>query len=227
MTLSDVSIHRPVLTWMMTLALIVFGVLGYQRLGMDQFPDMDLPVLSVIATLEGADPEGMEEDVTDVLEEQLNTIAGVRSITSTTFSGTTQIRVEFELGTDLDIVAQKVRDKIDSVRRELPPEMDPPVVSDFDANDQPILWIPFHSTLPIDRRERVRRAARWRRSSRRSRAWPAWPCSAARTARSGSGCAATTCARAGSPRATCSRRCTASTSRRRPASSRAGRSTTA
>ena len=158
MTLSDLSIERPVLTWMMTLALIVFGVLGYQRLGMDQFPQMDLPVLSVIATLEGADPEGMEEDVTDVLEEQLNTVAGVRSIKSTTFPGTTQIRVEFELGTDLDAVAQKVRDKIDAVRRDLPPEMEAPVVSDRDFNDHPILWIPFRSALPaVEASEYVRR----------------------------------------------------------------------
>jgi HAE1 family hydrophobic/amphiphilic exporter-1 len=147
-TLSDLSIQRPVLTWMMTLALVVFGVLGYERLGMDQFPKMDLPVLSVIATLQGADPEGMEEDVTDVLEEQLNTVAGVRSIQSTTFSGASQIRVEFELGTDLDVAAQKVRDKIAAVRNDLPKEMDPPVVSDFDFNEQPILWIPFHTTLP-------------------------------------------------------------------------------
>ncbi|TMA31708.1 MAG: hypothetical protein E6J87_14955 [Deltaproteobacteria bacterium] len=147
-TLSDVSIRRPVLTWMMTLALIVFGVLGYERLGMDQFPSMDLPVLSVIATLEGADPEGMEEDVTDVLEEQLNTVAGVRSIESTTTSGATRIRVEFELGTDLDVAAQKVRDKIASVRRDLPKEMDPPVVSNHDFNEEPILWIPFNTTLP-------------------------------------------------------------------------------
>jgi multidrug efflux pump len=157
-TLSDLSIERPVLTWMMTLALIVFGVLGYERLGMDQFPSMDLPVLSVIATLEGADPEGMEEDVTDVLEEQLNTVAGVRGIQSTTFTGATQIRVEFELGTDLDVAIQKVRDKIESVRRDLPKEMDPPVVSDFDFNDQPILWIPFHTTLsPVEASEYVRR----------------------------------------------------------------------
>ncbi|HKA13983.1 MAG TPA: efflux RND transporter permease subunit [Myxococcota bacterium] len=148
MTLSDVSIRRPVLTWMMMLALTVFGVLGYERLGMDQFPSMDLPVLSVVATLEGADPEGMEEDVTDVLEEQLNTVAGVRSVQSTTFSGATQIRVEFELGTDLDVAAQKVRDKIASVRRDLPKEMDPPTVTNHDFNDEPILWIPFNSTLP-------------------------------------------------------------------------------
>ncbi len=87
MTLSDVSIQRPVLTWMMILALIVFGVLGFQRLGVDQFPNMDFPVLSVTAVLEGASPEGIEEDVTDVLEEHLNTIAGVRSIESTSYRG--------------------------------------------------------------------------------------------------------------------------------------------
>jgi multidrug efflux pump subunit AcrB len=165
-TLSDLSIDRPVLTWMMILALIVFGVLGYNRLGMDQFPKMDLPVLSVIATLEGADPEGMEEDVTDVLEEQLGTIAGVRSITSTTFPGAAQIAVEFQLGTDLDIVAQKVRDKIDSVRRELPPEMDPPTVMDFDFNDQPILWIPFRSELSPGRRQSTGEGTQSSRHSR-------------------------------------------------------------
>jgi len=157
-TLSDVSIQRPILTWMMTLALVVFGVLGYSRLGMDQFPNLELPVLSVIATLEGASPEGMEEDVTDVLEEQLGTIAGVGEIRSTTFPGATQIAVEFELGTDLDVAAQKVRDEIDSIRRELPVGMDPPTVSDFDFNDQPILWIPFRSELPpVEASEYIRR----------------------------------------------------------------------
>ena len=83
MSLSDLSIDRPILTWMMVLALIVFGVLGYNRLGVDQFPDMEFPVLTVNATLEGATPEGIEEDVTDVLEEQLSTVAGVRNIQST------------------------------------------------------------------------------------------------------------------------------------------------
>ncbi|HUV11460.1 MAG TPA: efflux RND transporter permease subunit, partial [Acidimicrobiia bacterium] len=158
MTLSDLSIERPILTWMMILAIVVFGVLGYNRLGMDQFPRMDLPVLSVIATLDGASPEGMEEDVTDVLEEQLGTIAGVRKVRSTTFPGTTQIAVEFGLGTDLDIAAQKVRDEISQVRRMLPSDLDPPTVSDFDFNDQPILWIPFKTDLAaVDASEYVRR----------------------------------------------------------------------
>jgi HAE1 family hydrophobic/amphiphilic exporter-1 len=143
MTLSDVSIRRPILTWMMTLGLITFGVLGYNRLGVDQFPDMEFPVLGVLASLEGASPEGMEEDVTDVLEEYLNTIAGVRSIRSTSYQGAARIRVEFELGVDLDIAAQDVRDKVAQARRELPRDLDNPVVGNFDPNDQPVLWIPI------------------------------------------------------------------------------------
>jgi len=126
----------------------VFGVLGYQRLGMDQFPTMEFPMLMVTAELPGASPEGMEEDVTDVLEEQLNTIAGVRKIRSQTFPGATQITVEFGLGTNLDIAAQEVRDKVSRVRRLLPDGMEIPTVGNFNPNDQPILWIPFKSTLP-------------------------------------------------------------------------------
>ena len=146
MTLSDLSIKRPILTWMMTLALIVFGVLGYERLAIDRFPDMEYPVLTVTAELEGASPEGMEEDVTDVIEEQLNSLAGVRSLRSTSYQGVAEIVVEFELGTDLDIAAQEVRDKVARVRRLLPSDIDPPVVDDHDPNDYAILWIPFKST---------------------------------------------------------------------------------
>jgi HAE1 family hydrophobic/amphiphilic exporter-1 len=157
-TLSELSIRRPIFTWMITLALIVFGLLGYARLGIDQFPTMEFPVLTVTAELEGADPEGMEEDVTDVLEEQLNTIAGVRSIESTSFHGTSIVSVEFVLGTDLDIVAQEVRDKVAGARRFLPPEVDPPVVGYFNPNDQPILWLPFETQrTPVDASEYIRR----------------------------------------------------------------------
>ncbi len=158
MTLSDLSIQRPIFTWMIMLALIVFGVLGYNRLGIDQFPTMEFPVLTVTAELEGASPEGMEEDVTDVLEEQLNTIAGVRSIKSTSFHGTSIVTVEFVLGTDLDIVAQEVRDKVAGARRFLPSEVDPPVVGHFNPNDQPILWLPFQTErTPVDTSEYIRR----------------------------------------------------------------------
>jgi HAE1 family hydrophobic/amphiphilic exporter-1 len=157
-TLSDVSIRRPILTWMMTLALIVFGVLGFQRLGVDQFPNMEFPVLMVASVLPGASPEGIEEDVTDVLEERLNTIAGVRTITSTSYQGVSQIRVEFVLGTNLDVAAQEVRDKVALARVELPPTLEPPVVGTFDPNDTPVLWIPIKSNRTVvETSEAVRR----------------------------------------------------------------------
>ena len=98
----DLFIRRPIMTLMLTLALIVFGVLGYQRLGVDQFPKMDFPVVTVSAHLEGASPEVIEQDVTDVLEEHLNTIAGVRELSSKSYQGASVIRVEFVLGRDID-----------------------------------------------------------------------------------------------------------------------------
>jgi HAE1 family hydrophobic/amphiphilic exporter-1 len=157
-TLSDVSIRRPILTWMMVLALLVFGVLGFVRLGVDQFPNLEFPVLTVQAVLHGATPEGMEEDVTDVLEERLNTISGVRSIRSTSYQGAAILIVEFELGTDLDIAAQDVRDKVSMARVELPPSLDPPIVGTFDPNDQPVLWIPLDSQRSVvETSEAVRR----------------------------------------------------------------------
>jgi hydrophobe/amphiphile efflux-1 (HAE1) family protein len=157
-TLSDVSIQRPILTWMTTLALIVFGVLGFLRLGVDQFPNLEFPVLTVQTVLQGATPEGMEEDVVDVLEERLNTISGVRSIRSTSFQGAAILIVEFQLGTDLDIAAQDVRDKVALARVELPVTLDPPVVGTFDPNDTPVLWIPLDSQRSIvDTSEAVRR----------------------------------------------------------------------
>ena len=149
MTLSDISIQRPILTWMMTLALIVFGVMGYQRLGVDQFPNMEFPILVVIANLEGASPEGMEQDVTDVIEEHLNTIGGIRALRSETLEGTVQIIVEFELGMNLDIAAQEVRDKLSMARYDLPKELESPMVGTFNPNDQPVLWIPLDTDRPI------------------------------------------------------------------------------
>ncbi|MDG2334377.1 MAG: efflux RND transporter permease subunit [Myxococcota bacterium] len=158
MTLSDVSIDRPVLTWMMILALLVFGVLGYNRLGVDQFPNMEFPVLSVTSILDDATPEGVEEDVTDILEEGFNTIGGVRKISSTSYRGASMIQVEFELGTDLDVAAQEVRDKVAQARYELPSEVEPPMVNTFNPNDQPVLWIPLTTTKSsVETMEAVKR----------------------------------------------------------------------
>ena len=154
----DLFIRRPILTLMLTLSLIVFGVLGYQRLGVDQFPDMDFPVVTVSAHLEGASPEVIEQDVTDVLEEHLNTIAGVRQLSSKSYQGTSVIRVEFVLGRDIDIAAQDVRDKVARARYQLPQDVEPPVVDKEDFGDEPVLWIPVNSDRPlVEASEFVRR----------------------------------------------------------------------
>ncbi|HVP27748.1 MAG TPA: efflux RND transporter permease subunit [Myxococcota bacterium] len=144
----DLCIERPVLTLMMTLSLVVFGVLGYQRLGVDQFPKMEFPVVMVSARLEGASPEVVESDVTDILEEQLNTIAGVRSLRSTSTQGSSTISVEFQLDRPIDVAAQDVRDKVARARYALPKDVEPPVVDKVNLADQPIMWIPLSTDRP-------------------------------------------------------------------------------
>ncbi len=153
----DLCIQRPILTWMLTLSLIVFGVMGYRQLGVDQMPNMEFPVVTVTAQLEGAAPEVMEEDVTEVLEEHLNTIGGLRSLSSTTFQGAATIVVEFELERDIDQATQDVRDKVARARWELPKELEPPVVDKINMANRPIIWLPINSSRSaVDLTEYIR-----------------------------------------------------------------------
>ncbi len=153
----DLFIRRPVLTWMLTLSLVVFGALGFVRLGVDQYPKMELPMVNVTSVLEGASPEVMEEDVTEVLEEQLNTIPGLKRLTSRSRQGLSSISVEFELGQDLDRAAQDVRDRVARARWDLPKELEPPVVDKFDVSGFPIMWIPITTERPqVDASEYVK-----------------------------------------------------------------------
>jgi HAE1 family hydrophobic/amphiphilic exporter-1 len=126
----------------------VFGLLGFSRLGVDQFPDMEFPMVRVMATMEGASPEVMEQDVTDVLEEELNTISGVRKLSSTSTQGSSAISVEFNLDVDLDSAAQDVRDRVARSLRRLPQAVDPPVVDKVNMSGFPIMWIPLMTDRP-------------------------------------------------------------------------------
>ena len=139
----DVFIARPVLTWMVTLSMVIFGVLGLARLGIDAFPEMEFPQVMVGATLEGATPEVIEEDVTSVLEEYLNTIEGVKRLESRSQLGRSSIGIEFELGTDVDRAAEDVRDRVNRARRELPDDLDPPIVSKMDMSGMPLMFVPL------------------------------------------------------------------------------------
>ena len=147
MSLSDLSIRRPVLTWMMTLALATFGVLGFMRLGVDQYPDMTFPFVGVMVALEGAAPSAIEDEVVDILEESFATIEGVRHITSDSAQGMGRVMLEFELEVDLDVAANDVRDKLNVVMDQLPREIDPPALGKADFSQFPIIYVPISSEL--------------------------------------------------------------------------------
>ncbi|MCP4657954.1 MAG: efflux RND transporter permease subunit [bacterium] len=141
MSLFEVAIHRPVFTVMLMLALVVFGIFGYTALPIDLLPSLDIPQVTVTTTLPGASPEVMESDVTDVVEDAVNTIEGIRHLTSYSGQGISQVTITFELERDTDVAAQDVRDKVAGAAGELPVDAEPPVVAKFDANTEPRLWI--------------------------------------------------------------------------------------
>ncbi len=134
MSLSSISIDRPVLATVISLVLILFGAIGYTYLGLREYPVVDPPIISVTTNYIGANAQVIESQITEVLEESVNGIAGIRSLSSTSADGRSSITVEFELGTDLEAAANDVRDKVSVAQRRLPPDADPPTVSKSDAN---------------------------------------------------------------------------------------------
>ncbi len=145
MRISDVSIRNPVFAWMLMLGLIVFGAISFSRMGVSQLPDVDFPVVNVSVTLEGAAPEIIETTVVDPLEDALSTVEGIRSITSTSKTGIANITVEFELNRDINVALQEVQTKVAQAQRLLPTDVDAPVISKTNPDDQPILWLALTS----------------------------------------------------------------------------------
>ncbi len=141
MKLSEIAITRPVLTTMAFGALVVFGLIAYQTIGMSLYPEVDMPIVTVTVVYEGASPETVETEVTEVVEESLSTISGIKSMRSETSEGVAQVFLEFEMERDIDIAAQDVRDKISTMRSELPLEAEPPVIEKLDPDSAPILGI--------------------------------------------------------------------------------------
>ncbi|HEX6135454.1 MAG TPA: efflux RND transporter permease subunit [Longimicrobiales bacterium] len=143
--LSDVAIRRPVFTTMLMFGLIVLGIFSFRRLPIDQFPDVDIPVVTVQTVYIGASPETVEREVTRRLEEAFNPVEGVDRITSISLEGISQVIIEFDLGRDGDQAAQDIRSKIDLIRRQLPQDIDPPVVQKWNPADQPIISLALAS----------------------------------------------------------------------------------
>ena len=145
MFLSDVSIKRPVFATMMMVALVVLGVVSYRRLAIDEYPDITYPVVVVQTTYRGASPQVMEREVSRPIEEALNTVQGVYEITSTSGEGSSMVRVQLNLNVDVMEAQQEVMSKVAAVRRELPQDIEDPIIRRFDPNDRPIISIAMQS----------------------------------------------------------------------------------
>lgn len=148
MMLADLSIRRPIFAWMLIWGLILFGALSFQRMGVSQMPDVDFPVVNIQLSWEGASPEIMESDVVDVVEDVVMTVEGLREITSSIRHGQANVTLEFELGRNLDVVVQEVQTKLAQAQRKLPNDLDPPIVTKVNPQDQPIMWIGIWGDLP-------------------------------------------------------------------------------
>ena len=145
MNISELSIRRPVLATVLTIIIIIFGVIGYNTLGVREYPSVDNPIISVSCSYAGANADVIESQITEPLEQNINGIPGIRSISSVSQQGQCRITVEFELSVDLETAANDVRDKVSRAQRFLPRDCDPPTVSKADADATPILMIAIQS----------------------------------------------------------------------------------
>lgn len=129
-------------------ATVVFGVVALSRIGISQFPDVDFPVISVSLTWEGAAPEVMEHDVVEIVEEAVVQVEGVRTITSSSRQSAASISVELDLSRDVDLAMQDIQAKVAQVQRRLPKDVEPPVISKTNPEDQPIMWVGLSGAFP-------------------------------------------------------------------------------
>ncbi|MBE6287924.1 MAG: efflux RND transporter permease subunit [Mediterranea massiliensis] len=145
MNISELSIRRPVLATVLTLIIVLFGVIGYNYLGVREYPSVDNPIISVSCSYAGANADVIENQITEPLEQNINGIPGIRSLSSVSQQGSSRITVEFELSVDLETAANDVRDKVSRAQRWLPRDCDPPTVSKADADAMPILMVALQS----------------------------------------------------------------------------------
>ena len=140
MSLTEACIRKPVFAWMIMAATIVFGLVAAQRIGISQFPDVDFPTINISVSWEGANPEAVESDLIEPIEEAVTQVEGVKSITSNARQGSASITVELDLSRNVDLALQDVQTRVSQAQRSLPRDIDPPVVSKTNPEDQPIMW---------------------------------------------------------------------------------------
>jgi multidrug efflux pump len=141
MKITEVCIKNPVFAWMIMAATVLFGGVAASRIGISQFPDVDFPTINVNVSWEGAAPEVVEHDIVEPIEEAVMQVQGVRNVTSTSRQGGGNVTVELDLSRDVDLALQDVQTRVAQVQRNLPRDIEPPVVSKTNPEDQPILWV--------------------------------------------------------------------------------------
>ena len=147
MNISELTIKRPVLATVLVLVIVLFGIIGYLSLPVREYPNVDNPIITVRVNYPGANAEVIENQITEPLEQNINGIPGIRSLTSQSSQGSCRITVEFELDVDLETAANDVRDKVSRAQRYLPRDVDPPTVSKADADASPIMQITVQSPI--------------------------------------------------------------------------------
>jgi len=146
MSLSRISIFKPVFAWMLMIALMLFGFFSLRKMGLSQLPDVDFPTVNIQVTYEGAAPEIMEVDVIDPIESSVLAVEGVKKINSTARLGSANISVEFNLEKNIDTAVAEIESKLNQTARLLPKNIDPPVISKINPDDRPIMWLSVTST---------------------------------------------------------------------------------
>jgi len=141
MSLSSLSIRRPVLATVMSIIIVLFGIIGYNYLGVREYPAVDPPFITVTTNYVGANADVIESQITEPLEESVNGIAGIRTLTSVSREGRSTITVEFDLDVDLEAAANDVRDRVSRASRLLPPDVDNPTITKADADSNPIVFL--------------------------------------------------------------------------------------
>jgi HAE1 family hydrophobic/amphiphilic exporter-1 len=141
MWLADTSVKRPVFATMVIMALVVLGAVSYPEIGVDLFPKVDFPIVTISTHLNGASPEVIDVDITDKIEGAVNTINGVKTITSSSTEGDSRVTVEFILERDIDLAVQDVREKVALIRNKLPVDIDEPRIAKVDPDATPVMWL--------------------------------------------------------------------------------------
>src|SRR3954470_8630500 len=147
--LASISVRRPIFATVLILAIVVVGIVGYGSLNVDRFPNVDLPIVSIVTRLPGAAPEEIETELTDKIEEAVNTISGIDELRSTSTEGVSTVIIAFLLEKDGDIASQEVRDRVNRVLPLLPKNIQQPTVEKFDPDSAPVMTLAVSADKPI------------------------------------------------------------------------------